>query len=113
MHDFRYAFRLIGQNLAFSLTVILILALCIGVNTAVLAVVNSAMLRPLPYPEPERLAEVAAIFSHEGASETDNSHDGRTWEAVHSGVPSLDAAVFSDWITVESCCVASRTRSSA
>lgn len=94
MHDLRYAFRLIRQNWPFSLTVILILALCIGANTAVLAVVNSAMLRPLPYPEPQRLAEVAAIFRHEGASETDNSHDGRTWEAVRDGVPSIDAAVF-------------------
>jgi predicted permease len=99
MHDFRFAFRLIRQNWAFSLVVIFILALCIGVNTAVLAVVNSAMVRPLPFPEPERLGEVAAFFRHESASETDNSHDGRTWEAVHGGVPSLDTAVFSDWIT--------------
>ena len=99
MQDLRYAFRLIRLNWAFSLTVILILALCIGANTAVLAVVNSAMLQPLPYPEPERLAEIAAIFRHEGASETDNSHDGRTWEAVRDSVPSLDSAVFSDWIT--------------
>ena len=99
MYDFRYAFRLIRQNWAFSLTVILILALCIGANTAVLAVVSSAMLRPLPYPQPERLAEVAAVFRHEGASETDNSHNGRTWDAVRGGVPSLDVAVFSDWIT--------------
>lgn len=99
MHDLKYALRLIRQNWAFSLTVILILALCIGANTAVLAVANSAMLRPLPYPEPDRLGEVAAIFRHEGASETNNSQDGRTWEAVRDGVPSLDAAVFSDWIT--------------
>ncbi len=41
MHDIRYAFRLIRQNWAFSLTVIAILALCIGANTAVLSVVNA------------------------------------------------------------------------
>ncbi len=57
MHDLRYAFRLIRQNWGFSLTVIAILALCIGANTAVLAVVNGAMLRPLPYPEPDRLTD--------------------------------------------------------
>ena len=62
MHDLRYAFRLIRQNWGFSLTVIAILALCIGANTAVLAVVNGAILRPLPYPEPERLMQVVAIW---------------------------------------------------
>jgi predicted permease len=99
MHDLRYAFRLIGQNWGFSLTVIAILALCIGANTAVLAVVNGAMVRPLPYPQPERLAQVVLIFQHQGASETDDSHDGRTWEAIRDRVPSLDAAVYSDWAT--------------
>src|ERR1700678_437982 len=99
MHDLRYAFRLIRQNWAFSLTVIAILALCIGANTAVLAVVNGAMLRPLPYPEPERLMQVNVIFRHEGATSAYDSHDGRTWFAIREGVPSLDAAVYSDWIT--------------
>jgi predicted permease len=97
MHDLRYAFRLIRQNWAFSLTVIAILALCIGVNTAVLAVVNGAMLRPLPYPQPDRLMQVVAIF--QGASSADDSHDGRTWEAIRDGVPSVDATVYSDWTT--------------
>jgi len=99
MHDLRYAFRMIAQNWAFSFTVILILALCIGATAAVLAVVNAAMLRPLAYPEPERLASVVAVFHHAGASENDNSHDGRTWEAVRDRVPAVDAAVFTDWIT--------------
>jgi hypothetical protein len=99
MHDLRYAFRLIRQNWGFSLTVIAILALCIGANTAVLAVVNGAMVRPLPYPQPERLAQVVLIFQHQGASETDDSHDGRTWEVIRDRVPSLDAAVYSDWAT--------------
>jgi predicted permease len=99
MHDLRYAFRMIRQNWAFSLTVIAILALCIGANTAVLAVVNGAILRPLPYPEPDRLVQVVAVFRHEGASSTNDSHDGRTWFAIRDGVSSLDAAVYSDWIT--------------
>ena len=95
MHDLRYAFRLIRQNWGFSLTVIAILALCIGANTAVLAVVNGAMVRPLPYLEPDRLAQLVAIFVENGMSDTHNSHDGRTWEAVRDRVSSLDAAVFS------------------
>jgi predicted permease len=99
MHDLRYAFRLIRQSWGFSLTVIAILALCIGANTAVLAVVNGAMLRPLPYPQPERLMQVIVRYQHEGASSAYDSHDGRTWFAIRNGAPSLDAAVYSDWIT--------------
>lgn len=99
MHDLRYAFRLIRQNWAFSLTVIAILALCIGANTAVLAVVNGAMLRPLPYPSPDRLTEVVAVLEHDGTSQIHDYHDGRTWEAIRDGASALDAAVDSDWIS--------------
>jgi predicted permease len=99
MHDLRYAFRLIRQNWGFSLTVVAILALCVGVNTAVLAVVNGAMLRPLPYPQPERLMHVVVDFRSEGKSAAYDSHDGRSWFPIRDGVPSLDAAVYSDWIT--------------
>ncbi len=90
MHDLRYAFRLIRQNWAFSLTVILILALCIGANTAVLSVVNAAMVRPLDYREPDRLANIVRI----SAEDTALSLDGRTWELVNERVPSLDPAVY-------------------
>src|SRR6266404_5288650 len=96
MQDLRYAFRLIARNWAFSLTVVVIFALCIGANTAVLSVVNAAMLRPLAYPEPERLAQVVVNYRGGG---TGPSHDGRTWEAVRDSVPALDAAVYSDWVT--------------
>jgi predicted permease len=95
MHDLRYAFRLIRQNWAFSLTVIAILALCIGVNTAVLAVVNGAILRPLPYPEPQRLTQLVAIYHYEGLEGTMNSFRGVTWEAVRDHAPSLETVVHS------------------
>src|SRR5580698_11290377 len=90
MRDLRNAFRLMGRNWGFSLTVIAILALCIGANTAVLSVVNAAMVRPLPYPDPARLGGVVSIYP----GEVDNSVDGRTWELVRDRVPSLDPAVY-------------------
>jgi predicted permease len=96
MHDLRYAFRLIRQNWGFSLTVIAILALCIGANTAVLAVVHAAMLRPLPYPEPDRLTEIVAKYRFEGKEGTANNFDGTTWEAIRDHASALDSAVFSD-----------------
>ncbi len=98
MHDLRYAFRLIRQNWAFSLTVIAILALCIGVNTAVLAVVNSALIQPLPYPQPDQLAQLVAKFHHEGKDGSMEAFKGVTWEAIRDRTPSLDAAVYSDWV---------------
>jgi predicted permease len=93
MHDIRYALRLIRQNWAFSLTVIAILALCIGANTAVLSVVNAAMVRPLPYPDPDRLGAVVAVFPR-GENPFENSVDGVSWELVRDRVPSLDVAVY-------------------
>ncbi len=90
MHDLRFAFRLIRQNWAFSLTVIVILALCIGANTAVLSVVNAAMIRPLDFPDPDRLAQVATF----SAENTYSSADGRSWVLIKERVPSIDAAVY-------------------
>ena len=92
MHDLRYALRLIAKNWTFSLTVILILALCIGANTAVLSVVNTAMVKPLDYPDPGRLAHVVSTYSHGDGFET--SVDGVTWELVRDRVPSLDIGMY-------------------
>jgi putative ABC transport system permease protein len=58
--DLRFALRLLWKDRSFAATVILTLALCIGANAAIFAVVRSVLLRPLPYPEPERL-----VFSYD------------------------------------------------
>ena len=58
LHDLRFALRSFSRTPGFTLVVIATLALGIGANTALWSVVDRVLLRPLPFPEPERLVAV-------------------------------------------------------
>ena len=58
LHDLRYALRTLRKNLMMTSVIAVSLAIGIGANSAIFSVVDALLLRPLPYPEPDRLAAV-------------------------------------------------------
>ncbi|PZR77979.1 MAG: ABC transporter permease [Chthoniobacterales bacterium] len=66
LNDFRFAFRVLLKNPAFTLVAIATIALAIGANTAVFSLVNALLIRPLPYRAPSGLVLLWEKFSGQG-----------------------------------------------
>ncbi|MGH9584688.1 MAG: ABC transporter permease, partial [Bryobacteraceae bacterium] len=92
--NLRYAGRQLRHSPGFAATVILTLALCIGVNTAIFTVVDALFFRPLPYPYPERLVMLTTGFHKAGASGVNTSQDGHEWELARDHATLIEPAVY-------------------
>ena len=95
LQDVRYTFRTLARDPGFATVSILILALGIGANVAVFSVVNTLLLRPLPFPESRELMWIAPPPSACGVSCATFSADGfeefRAQNRVYQDVTGYEA----------------------
>jgi predicted permease len=73
--DLRYALRTLARDRAFTIVAVLILALGIGANIVVFSVVNTLLLRPLPFPQSNQLTYLQGNYGALGISDTSYTAD--------------------------------------
>jgi putative ABC transport system permease protein len=92
IQDLRYAPRTLRRSPGFTAVATATLALGIGANTAIFSIVNAVLLRPLPYPDSDRLVLIWATNTENGTKEDVASYpDFEEWKAQTASFTSLAA----------------------
>jgi len=90
LYDIRFAARLLWKQKGYALTALLTLTACIGANAIIFGVVNAVVLRPLPYPDADRLVTIFNSYPRAGVERASNSvpdyFDRRAETAVFENV---------------------------
>ena len=71
--DVRLTLRQLARNRAFSVVVVLTMGICVGANVATFSVVNAVVLRPLPYPDADRLVTINNSYPGGGVERASNA----------------------------------------
>jgi putative ABC transport system permease protein len=92
VQDLRYGLRMLRKSPGFTLAAVLTLALGIGANTAIFSVVNAVLLRPLPFPEPERIMALHEAIPEKGIERAGASYPNfQDWEQQSRSFEALAA----------------------
>jgi len=98
LQDLRYVVRTLLKNPGFAAVAVLALALGIGANTAIFSVVNAVLLRPLPFPDPDRLAMIYSVNPAKGfprfPSSAPDFLDWRAQTRSYEEMAAVDGAPF-------------------
>lgn len=101
--DLRYAARMLRKNVGFTLATVLVLALGLGANAAIFSVANTVVLRPLAYPDADRLVRIFETYPaggevREGSVSIPNFKD---WRLQARSFDGLAIAGFPESITLQ------------
>ena len=94
-HDLRFGFRMMVRNPIFTLIAVVTLALGIGANTAIFSVVDAVLLRPLPYPQADRLVFLWSTMNSQGVPQAGSAlPDYQGWRDQNKIFDGLGAFLF-------------------